>query len=102
MFDCEAGFVQHRKRHGQREAVELIADINPYVTLHSPRDKPNKRGVQPCLDWQRCLFDLNEHFIEVSNMGEGDRSLMFMLACLFSGLLVYALFAAGFIASGAG
>ena len=89
MFNCESGFVVHRKKHGQREAVELIADINHYTKLQSPKDKPKKNGdSQPALDWQRALFDRNEHFIELSNMGEEDRSLMLML----SGFLLVGLF----------
>ncbi|MET3913941.1 hypothetical protein ABID97_000723 [Variovorax sp. OAS795] len=93
MFNCESGFVVHRKKHGQREAVELIADINRYTKLQSPKDKPKKNGdSQPTLDWQRALFDRNEHFIELSNMGGEDRSLMLMLTGLLLGLLGFAVF----------
>lgn len=84
MFDCEAGFLAYRKKHGQHKAVELIADINDYTTLQFPKDKPankNKRP-RPGLNWLRTLFDRNEHFIEMSNMGEEDRSLVVMLSGL--------------------
>jgi hypothetical protein len=91
MFNCESGFLVHRKKHGQREAVELIADINHYTKLQSPKDKPKKEkngDSQPALDWMRTLFDRNEHFIELSNMGEEDRSLMLMTSGLLMGMLL--------------
>ncbi len=88
MFDCEAAFHQHRKRRGQREAVEYLADINRYTTLHSPKERSKDKSVNPGLDWARTLFDYNEHFIELSNMGEEDRSLEFLLAVL--GILIVA------------
>ncbi|MCR8957937.1 MFS transporter [Variovorax sp. S2] len=105
MFNCESGFLVHRKKHGQREAVELIADINHYTKLQSPKDKPKKEkngDAQPGLGWMRTLFDHNEHFIELSNMGEEDRSLMVMLTGLFLGLLLFSVCAAIFISNGAG
>ena len=94
MFNCESGFLVHRKKHGQREAVELIADISHHTKLQSPKDKPKKKkwDAQPALDWQRTLFDRNEHFIELSNMGEEDRSLMVMLSGLLLGLLGFSIF----------
>ncbi len=78
MFDCEAGFREHRKKHGQREAVELIADINECTKLSFPKEPVKKKGAKPDLNWQRCLLDHNDHFIELSNMGEEGRSLAFM------------------------
>ncbi|MCR8957938.1 MFS transporter [Variovorax sp. S2] len=87
MFNCESGFLVHRKKHGQREAVELIADINHYTKLQSPKDKPKKEkngDAQPGLGWMRTLFDHNEHFIELSNMGEEDRSLMFLVTVMLA------------------
>ncbi|KTT16140.1 hypothetical protein [Pseudacidovorax intermedius] len=94
MFTCESGFLVHRKNHGQREAVELIADINEYTTLLTPKNIPTKRQAktaefQPRLLWMRTLFDHNEHFIELSNMGEEDRSLDLMLTGLFLGLILF-------------
>lgn len=80
MFDCEAAFHTHRKKHGQKEAIEYLADINRYTALHAPTDRTKDKSIKPALDWARTLFDYNEHFIELSNMGEEDRSLMFMLA----------------------
>lgn len=84
MFDCEAGFLAYRKEHGQRKAVEFIADINDYTVLHFPRDKSKKKnkGPRPGLGWLRTLFDRNEHFIEMTNMGEEDRSLIFLLGAM--------------------
>lgn len=107
MFICESGFLVHRKNHGQREAVQLIADINEYTTLLTPKDHPSKRQAKtaefrPGLNWLRTLFDRNEHFIELSNMGEEDRSLMWMLSALFFGLLLFSICAAIFISDGAG
>ena len=103
MFNCESGFLVHRKKHGQREAVELIADINHYTKLQSPKDKPKKNGdSQPALDWQRALFDRNEHFIELSNMGEEDRSLDLLLVGLLAFGSLAPLYGAIFIASQAG
>jgi len=80
MFDCEAAFHAHRKKHGQKEAIEYLADINRYTLLRAPTERAKDKSVSPALDWARTLFDYNEHFIELSNMGEEDRSLMFMLA----------------------
>ncbi|MGN8086282.1 MFS transporter [Ralstonia sp. 22086] len=77
MFDCEAAFQQHRKKHGQKEAVEFLADINRYTVLHAPKER-RKDDAKPSLEWARTLFDHNEHFIELSNMGEEDRSVEFM------------------------
>lgn len=93
MFNCEAAFLQYRKKHGQREAVELIADINHHTTLQSPKDKPSKKNEdsQPALNWLRTLFDRNEHFIELSNIGEEDRSLMFMVMGMLLGVTLFGL-----------
>lgn len=77
MFDCEAAFLQHGKKHGKRRAVEYIADINRYTILHLPYEEEGTGLVKPSLLWARSLFDRNEHFIELSNMGEEDRSLEF-------------------------
>lgn len=97
MFTCESGFFVHRKKRGQREAIELIADINEYTTLLTPKDHPSKRQAEtaehrPGLNWLRILFDRNEHFIELSNMGEEDRSLDVLLAVLLLGMLGFAIF----------
>ncbi|MGA4212351.1 MFS transporter [Ralstonia nicotianae] len=82
MFSCEAAFHEHRKKHGQREAVEYIADVNRYTVLHLPSGGSGKKPAKPSLVWLRTIFDRNEHFIEMSNMGEEDRSLELLLAIL--------------------
>ena len=87
MFDCEAGLAQYSKKHGRREAVQLVADINQYTKLHLPKGAGDDQAVKPSLQTDRTLFDYNEHFIEMSNMGEEDRSLDFMLLGLMFGLL---------------
>lgn len=86
MFDGEAALLAYQKKEGRRRAVELIADINEWTTLHGPADPPAPEAL-PSLGLQRSLLDYNEHFIELSNMGEEDRSLMFMVL----GLMVVAL-----------
>ncbi len=83
MFGCEAEFCVHRKKHGKKEAVEYFADINRYAVLESPFIEKKKNMQKPSLEWARTLFDYNEHFIELSNMGEEDRSIKFMLMALF-------------------
>jgi len=97
MFDCEAGFFQYRKKHGQQQAVELVADINHYTRLYLPDERSKKKDTQADLLWKNCLFDHNEHFIELSNMGEEDRSLALMLSALFVALLCLSVFAAIFL-----
>ncbi|WP_197339643.1 hypothetical protein [Ralstonia solanacearum] len=77
MFDCEAAFHQHRKKRGCKEAVEYVADINRYTLLCSSSGEGGAR-----LSWMRTLFDRNENFIELSNMGEEDRSISLLLASL--------------------
>ncbi|CAG2133145.1 hypothetical protein [Ralstonia mannitolilytica] len=98
MFDCEAAFFIHRKKNGQKEAVEYIADINRYTSLLSP-SSGNMGAAQPSLDWMRTLFDRNEHFVELSNMGEADRSLEFLLGIILMSVPVLAIvfFAVGSI-----
>ncbi|MDO3557984.1 hypothetical protein [Ralstonia pseudosolanacearum] len=82
MFDCEAAFHQHRKKRGQREAVEYIADVNRHTALRSPYGDDKSKSVNPNLVWSRTLFDRNEHFIELSNIGDEDRSVSAILAIL--------------------
>jgi hypothetical protein len=83
MFDAEAALWANQKTEGRRKAAELVADINQWTTLHGPKDAPTE-SAPPSLGLQRSLFDYNEHFIELSNMGEEDRSLMFMALGLFA------------------
>ena len=88
MFDAEAGLLAHQKKEGRRPAIELVADINRWTTLHGSKDLPSE-NTRPSLGLDRVLFDYNEHFIELSNMAEEDRSMMFMVLCLFTlGFLV--------------
>ena len=92
MFDAEAGLLACQKKEGRRRAVELVADINRWTTLHDSKDLPSE-NARPSLGLDRVLFDYNEHFIELSNMAEEDRSLMFMVLCLmgagFSAVLMF-------------
>ena len=83
MFECEAAFQKERTKFGQRQAVEYIADINRWTHLKSPRQSRGKDDAESSLGWRRTLFDHNEHFIEMSNMGEEGRSLKLMLLLLF-------------------
>ena len=86
MFDAEAGLLAYQKKEGRRRAVELVADINRWTTLYGSKDLPTE-NVRTSLGLDRVLFDYNEHFIEMSIMGEEDRSMMFMLLGLF-GLMI--------------
>ncbi|MDO3624427.1 MFS transporter [Ralstonia pseudosolanacearum] len=83
MFGCEAEFCLHRNKHGQKGAIEFFSDINRYTSLELPYVAKGGRLEKPSLEWARTLFDHNEHFIELSNMGEEDRSVKFMLMALF-------------------
>ncbi|CBJ40372.1 conserved hypothethical protein (plasmid) [Ralstonia solanacearum CMR15] len=83
MFVCEAEFFSHKKKHGKKEAVEYVADINRYTKLEIPSAVQKAKLPKPSLEWARTLFDYNEHFIEVSNMGEEGRSGLAILALLF-------------------
>ncbi len=78
MFEAEAALRDARRKMGQRKAIELVADINAYTARRTPR-QPASLRKKPDLKGQRCLFDLNEHFVELSNPGEEDRSLMLVL-----------------------
>ncbi|MDO3526170.1 MFS transporter [Ralstonia pseudosolanacearum] len=82
MFACEAAFHQHRKKHGKREAIEYIADVNRHTAFHLPSGKDGRKPAGSSLAWSPTLFDRNEHFIETSNMGEESRSLEFLLSIL--------------------
>ncbi|WP_081262326.1 hypothetical protein [Ralstonia solanacearum] len=88
MFNCEAAFHQHRKKHGQKEAIEYIADVNRHAALQLPSEEGGGKSTSPSLGWMRSLFDRNEHFIEMSNMGEEDRSLELLLTILLLSLPV--------------
>ncbi|WP_230586808.1 hypothetical protein [Ralstonia solanacearum] len=88
MFNCEAAFHQHRKKHGHKEAIEYIADVNRHTALQLPSEEGGGKSTSPSLGWMRSLFDRNEHFIEISNMGEEDRSLELLLTILFLSLPV--------------
>jgi len=68
--------------YGQKQAVEYVADINRYTKLSSPSSEKAGRSALPSLGWMRVLFDRNEHFIEMSNMGEEDRSVSAILSML--------------------
>ncbi|WP_115683119.1 MFS transporter [Cupriavidus taiwanensis] len=85
MFDCESAFWLHQKRHGRKEAVEYVADVNEYTQFHFPsgRDSVVRLRANPSLNFARAIFDYNEHFIELSNLGEEDRSLEFLLSIVY-------------------
>jgi hypothetical protein len=106
MFKNELSHVQEVRRLGAEKGLAYYADINEYTHLFGPSDGPrpkepdtpkltNKQKQQEpvfadsSLSGRRVLFDLNEHFIEMSNAGEELRSLTFML--LFMAALVLGL-----------
>ncbi|WP_155283323.1 hypothetical protein [Ralstonia solanacearum] len=91
MFDCEAAFHEHQRKCGQKEAVEYIADLNRYTTLRPPSGEGGGKSIGPSLGWMRVLFDRNEHFIEMSSMGEEDRSLALLMAILLLSPMVLAI-----------
>ncbi|WP_115683125.1 MFS transporter [Cupriavidus taiwanensis] len=81
MFDVEAGLHNYKKKIGAKRAIEFVADINRHTKLFSPA-QAGKGFEKPMLNWRRTLLDYNEHFIELSNMGEENRGTVFMLACV--------------------
>ncbi|WP_116347876.1 MFS transporter [Cupriavidus taiwanensis] len=85
MFDCESAFWLHQNRHGRNGAIEYVADINKYTKLFFPneRNDATSSSVNPSLCFARTIFDYNEHFIELSNIGEEDRSLEFLLSIVY-------------------
>jgi len=68
-----------KKKNGCIAARELIADINRYTKLEGVFDTKIRVKSKPSLLYSRTLFDSNEHFIELSNMGADDRSTTAML-----------------------
>jgi len=93
MFTCESSLWRVTKKEGRRRAVELVADINEWSMLHGLEDAPADQA-RSSLGLKRSLLDYNEHFIELSNMGDEDRSLMLMLLgllLLMSALPIYGL-----------
>ena len=87
MFNVEASFAEHARKHGRKQAIEYIADVNEFTQPYSPKESNSKKrrgeSTLPDLQLQRTLLDRNEHFIELSNIGEENRSLQFLLAGLF-------------------
>lgn len=96
MFNIEASFAEHAKKHGRKQAIEYIADINEFTQRHLPNEsnsrKKRGRSTPPDLQLQRTLLDRNKHFIELSNLGEENRSLQFMLAGWFGLMFCLPLF----------
>lgn len=86
MFNVEAGFKRYAEKFGKKQAIEMVADINQYTRLYTPKESPTEETAQPGLKYSRSLFDYNEHFIELSNWGEDLRTLFFMLAVLMFGI----------------
>ncbi|WP_240988912.1 hypothetical protein [Cupriavidus taiwanensis] len=62
-----------------------MADVNEYTQFHFPsgRDSVVRLRANPSLNFARAIFDYNEHFIELSNLGEEDRSLEFLLSIVY-------------------
>ncbi|NSX15939.1 MFS transporter [Cupriavidus taiwanensis] len=100
MFDIEATLYLHKKKIGAKKAVEFIADINRYTDLRRPSQKNTKGLAKPALDWSRTLFDYNEHFIELSNIGEEGRSTVFMLVCMLAFMVLMSIGGAIFLSAG--
>lgn len=99
MFLSEASFRSERRSKGAAQALAYFADMNSYTRLHDVNEGSKPRGLnepkptfkeklkqqemaQPRLQGARTLFDLNEHFVELSNAEEYKRSLGFMLLIL--------------------
>lgn len=83
MFDAEASLWVEQKKEGRRRAVEFVADINSWTELHESKESA-RAETPPSLGLLRSVLDHNEHFIELSNMGEEDRSLVFMMLALMT------------------
>jgi hypothetical protein len=96
MFNVEASFAEHARKHGRKQAIEYIADVNEFTQRYLPKESNSKKrrgeSTPPDLQLQRTLLDRNEHFIELSNIGEENRSLQFMLAGLFGLMFCMPLF----------
>lgn len=82
MFTFEAGLRSNVNELGKKKAVELVGDINEYTGRYTPHEPDGEPVAVPGLLTSRCLFDFNEHFIELSNGGEDLRSLSFLLVIL--------------------
>lgn len=89
MFDIEAGLQRHTEENGKKKAIELYADINEYTRRYTPKSPVDEQTAKPSLRLDRCLFDYNEHFIELSNWGEEKRALA-LAALMFGGGLCIA------------
>lgn len=100
MFVSESSYQSERRGSGAVKALAYYADIGPHTRLFGikegimPREVNDPRLTrkerlkqqeiaQPALQGERALFDLNEHFIELSNAGEHRRSLSFLASLLF-------------------
>lgn len=101
MFNSESGYWDEKRSQSPKQALEYFADINEHTRLlgihegHTPRGvndaKPTRKEklkeqeiARPSLSISRTLFDFNEHFIELSNLGENTRSLGFLLLILLT------------------
>ncbi|WP_390346965.1 hypothetical protein ACFJIS_06160 [Variovorax boronicumulans] len=96
MFIFEAAF-QHEKRSGGiHSALKYHADVAEETRLYGPKEgaarreegsrKPTRKErdeqeafARPSFSSMRAVFDVNEHFIELSNPGGMARSLALML-----------------------
>jgi len=81
MFDVEAEFRSNQRRHGLIAAREFFADINRYTNLQTLADAQASKQ-KPALHHSRTLFDFNEHFIELTNMGAEDRSMISVIVAI--------------------
>lgn len=72
MFSPERSYQEERAKLGARAALRSMGDIHRRTPLYTPAD-PAANAV-PSLDLQNIVLDINEHFVELSNPGEYNRS----------------------------
>jgi hypothetical protein len=82
MFMNEEAFRRSSAQNGRQKSIELFGDINEHTRRYRPVEADGEMEEGPGLREKRCLFDFNEHFIELSNGGEHLRSLALLLSIL--------------------
>ncbi|URI08301.1 MFS transporter [Aquincola tertiaricarbonis] len=72
MFSPESAYQRGRTKLGASGAVRSMGDIHSRTQLSGPENK--LQAARASLDLQSLVLDINEHFLEVSNPGEYQRS----------------------------
>ncbi|WP_295979495.1 hypothetical protein [uncultured Variovorax sp.] len=84
MFTFEVAFHRYRRKHGIAKALADYADLQGASMQHAL--KPT--SSEPVISWplDPTVFDFNEHFLELSNLGSGEapRWLALVMRALFA------------------